>query len=60
MLLCTSVIIITFSQTVKSKKHADAKVKFSKWVEKALLLLSPFIKNGSVKQRRKEERPKKC
>ena len=27
MLLCMSVIIVTFSQVMKSEKHADAKVK---------------------------------
>lgn len=30
MLLCTSVIIVTFSQIMKSEKHADEKVKLFK------------------------------
>lgn len=33
---------------MKSKEHADAKVKFFKWVEKALFLFSSFTENGSV------------
>lgn len=36
MLLCTSVIIVTFSQIMKSEKHADTKVRLFQWVEKAL------------------------
>lgn len=58
MLLRTSVIIVTFSQIMKSEKHADTKVRLFQWVEKALFhVFFFFLLRMEVWEASREERP---
>lgn len=60
MLLCASVIIITFSQTMKSKEHADAKAEFFKWVKRHSVFFLPLLEMEVCKAEEERRETTKC